>query len=74
VRPHAWREPLEYIAPSLDLYVAFHQPAVGDAWLLADGHAPLSTDGLFGWTGRIWTRTGALVASAAGQAIYRRLS
>ncbi len=70
---HAWREPHGYVAPSLDLYVAFHTPAPTEGWLLADGHAPVSGDGMFGWTGRLWTPSGALVASGAGQALYRRL-
>ncbi len=70
---HAWREPHGYIAPSLDLYVAFHTPAPTEDWLLADGHAPVSGDGMLGWTGRMWTPTGSLVASGSGQALYRRL-
>jgi acyl-CoA thioesterase II len=72
VRAHAWcGEPLGWIAPSLDLYVAFHQFAPEEQWLLADGRAPLSARGLFGWNGRVWTPGSDLVASAAGQAIYR---
>ena len=70
---HAWREPHGYIAPSLDLYVAFHTPAPTEAWLLADGYAPVSGDGMLGWTGRLWTPQGRLVASGAGQALYRRV-
>jgi acyl-CoA thioesterase-2 len=70
---HAWRDPHGYIAPSLDLYVAFHTPAPTEEWLLADGHAPVSRDGMFGWTGRLWTSAGALVASGTGQALYRRV-
>jgi acyl-CoA thioesterase II len=68
---HAWREPHGFIAPSLDLYVAFHHPAPAQDWLLADGHAPVSGDGLLGWTGRLWTPGGALVATGSGQALYR---
>jgi acyl-CoA thioesterase-2 len=70
---HAWREPHGYIAPSLDLYVAFHTPAPTEEWLLADGYAPVSRDGMFGWTGRLWTPGGDLVATGAGQALYRRV-
>jgi acyl-CoA thioesterase II len=72
-RYHAWKEPHGFIAPSLDLYVAFHQPAPSEPWLLADGEAPVSRGGLFGWTGRIWSTAGALVASGAGQALYRKV-
>ena len=50
-RPHAWKQP-PFIAPTLDLNVAFHRPTSGEEWLLCDGAAPLSTGGLFGWTAR----------------------
>ncbi|HEY5026226.1 MAG TPA: thioesterase family protein [Acidimicrobiales bacterium] len=70
---HAWREPHGFIAPSLDLYVAFHLPVPEEPWLLADGFAPVSADGIFGWTGRLWTPGGQLVSSGAGQALYRRV-
>ena len=66
---HAWKEPHGFIAPSLDLYVAFHKPTSDDSWLLADGHAPVSANGVFGWTGRVWTIGGELAASGAGQAL-----
>jgi acyl-CoA thioesterase-2 len=69
-RPHAWRQP-PFVAPTLDLNVAFHQPAVDDEWLLCDGSAPLSTRGLFGWTARIWSAGGKLLASGGGQCLYR---
>jgi acyl-CoA thioesterase-2 len=71
-RLHAWRQP-PYIAPSLDLYVAFHEPDAGAEWLLTDGHAPTAGDGLVGWTGRLWSPAGRLVASGAGQALCRRI-
>jgi acyl-CoA thioesterase II len=69
-RHHAWRDP-PFIAPSLDLYVAFHEPAREEPWLLADGHAPTAADGLIGWTGRLWSRAGRLVASGGGQLLCR---
>lgn len=72
-RHHAWQDP-PYIAPSLDLSVAFHRPAPEEAWLLADGVAPVATDGLIGWNGRLWSQTGALVASGAGQLLCRRIA
>lgn len=71
-RPHAWKEP-PYIAPTLDLNVAFHQPSSTQEWLLCDGTAPLSTGGLFGWTARVWSPGGALHASGGGQCLYRKL-
>jgi len=69
-RPHAWREH-SFVAPSLDLFVAFHQAAPDSEWLLADGYAPTAGDGLFGWWGRLWSSSRSLVASAAGQALFR---
>jgi acyl-CoA thioesterase-2 len=72
-RPHAWAEP-PFIAPTLDLNVAFHRPTAEHDWLLCDGTAPLSTRGLFGWTARVWSRGGGLHASGGGQCLYRRTS
>ena len=71
-RPHAWQQP-PYMAPTLDLNVAFHRPTAGEEWLLCDGAAPLSTGGLFGWTARVWSPGGRLHASGGGQCLYRRL-
>jgi acyl-CoA thioesterase-2 len=71
-RPHAFKQP-PFFAPTLDLNVAFHQPASDHEWLLCDGAAPLSTDGLFGWTSRVWSPAGGLLASGGGQCLYRRL-
>jgi acyl-CoA thioesterase-2 len=71
-RPHAWTQP-PYTAPTLDLNVAFHRPTADEDWLLCDGEAPLSTDGLFGWTGRVWSPGGRLHASGGGQCLYRRI-
>lgn len=70
--PHAHAQPPFY-APSLDLYVAFHDPRPTAEWLLADGHAPTARDGLMGWTGRLWAPDGALVASGGGQLLCRRV-
>jgi acyl-CoA thioesterase-2 len=69
---HAWRQP-PFVAPSLDLSVAFHEPAPDTAWLLADGVAPTAADGLIAWTGRLWPEAGRLVASGGGQLLGRRL-
>jgi acyl-CoA thioesterase-2 len=71
-RPHAWTQP-PFTAPTLDLNVAFHQPMSDEEWLLCDGAAPLSTDGLFGWTARLWSPSGKLHASGGGQCLYRRM-
>ncbi len=72
-RPHAWKQP-PFTAPTLDLHVAFHRPTAAHDWLLCDGEAPLSTDGLFGWTARVWSASGQLHASGGGQCLYRRVA
>jgi acyl-CoA thioesterase-2 len=72
-RPHAWTDP-PFVAPTLDLNVAFHQPAQEEEWLLCDGAAPLSTLGLFGWTAKVWSPGGRLHASGGGQCLYRRVN
>jgi acyl-CoA thioesterase-2 len=71
-RPHAYRQP-GFTAPTLDLNVAFHRPTSSEDWLLCDGAAPLSTDGLFGWTARVWSVEGKLHASGGGQCFYRKM-
>jgi acyl-CoA thioesterase II len=69
---HAWREP-PFIAPTLDLYVAFHEPAPASEYLLADGHSPIGRDGLLGFTTRVWSEDFRLVASGGGQMLCRRI-
>lgn len=69
-RPHAYLD-LPIYGPSLDLYVAFHQPVAEGEWLLCDGHSPVGADGLLGWTGRLWSEDRRLVASGGGQALCR---
>jgi acyl-CoA thioesterase len=71
-RHHAWREP-SVVAPSLDLYVAFHEPAPDEPWLLGDGEAPVAGEGIIGWTGRLWSSRRRLVASGGGQLVCRPL-
>jgi acyl-CoA thioesterase-2 len=71
-RPHAWKQE-PWMAPTLDLNVAFHRPTAGEEWLLCDGAAPVSTGGVFGWTARVWSADRKLHASGGGQCLYRRL-
>jgi acyl-CoA thioesterase-2 len=71
-RPHAWRE-LPFIAPTLDLQVTFHRLVPDEPWLLLEGTSPVATDGLIGFTSRLWTQSGALVASGGGQTLCRRV-
>jgi acyl-CoA thioesterase-2 len=69
---HAWKqEPM--IAPTLDVYAAFHDPAPDSAYLLVDGHSPVGADGLLGFTTRVWAQDRRLVASGGGQMLCRRV-
>jgi acyl-CoA thioesterase-2 len=69
-RPHAYAEP-PFIAPSLDLYAAFHHTGSASDWVLIDAHSPVAGDGLLGWTGRLWSEDRHLIASGGGQALFR---
>ena len=69
-RPHAWSEP-SFIAPTLDVSASFHRLAAAEPWLLVEGTSPVATDALMGWTARLWTTTGLLVASGGGQTLFR---
>jgi len=68
---HEWGH--GFIAPSLDLYVAFHAPRPESAWFLADGSGPVARDGLMAWNGRMWSDDGVLIASGMGQLLCRRV-
>lgn len=74
-RLHAWKWPngQEWIAPTLDLYVAFHEPHPDEEWLLIDGHSPFGRDGLVAWNARLWSPGRNLIATAAGQLLCRRV-
>lgn len=71
-QPHAWKK-VPFIAPSLDLYVAFNDPQPKSDWLLCDGHSPVARDGLMAWNGRLWSVDRKLVASGSGQILCRRI-
>ncbi len=69
-RPHAWSEP-SFIAPTLDVSASFHRLAAAEPWLLVEGTSPVAADALMGWTARLWTTSGSLVASGGGQTLFR---
>jgi acyl-CoA thioesterase II len=73
--PHAHREPLEVIAPTVDLSVRFHQaPAPDDdSWLLCEAFSPVAAGGLMNATGRVWSSSGALLASGGQSLLCRRV-
>jgi acyl-CoA thioesterase II len=68
---HAWDWPPDrppaWVAPSLDLYVRFHQAAPESEQLFARVEAPLAAGPLITTEGRVWSRDGRLLASGASQ-------
>jgi acyl-CoA thioesterase len=69
-RPHAWSAPA-FIAPTLDLQVSLHRLVPEEDWLLVEGTSPVAADGMIGFTSRLWTVDGRLVASGGGQTLCR---
>ena len=60
-----------YIAPSIDLSVAFHRFRPDEAWLYAQATAPSASGGLVACESRVWSRDGTLLALGAGQLLCR---
>ena len=60
----------DYIAPSLDLTVWFHEPACSADWLMFDGAADVAREGLIHGHARIWTEDGRRVASGGSNLLY----
>lgn len=67
--PAAWAKyrGADYVAPNLDTYVCFHQPAARCEWLLVDHECPVAAGGLLGVGGRIWDAAGGLLATGSAQ-------
>jgi len=60
---HHVRSP--YIAPSIDLSVAFHRCAPDEPWLYGQATAPSASGGLIACEGRVWARGGTLLVGAS---------
>ena len=60
----------DYIAPSLDLTVWFHQPAGAARWLLVDGVADVAGGGLIHGHSRIWTEDDRPIATGGSNLLY----
>ena len=63
-------DPLPVVAVTVDLSVRFHRPT-DDEWLLSEAISPVGAGGLTAATGRIWDRSGRLLASG-GQTMLCR--
>lgn len=60
-----------YIAPSIDLSVAFHRARPDEPWLYAQATVPSASGGLVACESRVWARDGTLLAVGAGQLLCR---
>jgi len=60
----------DYIAPSLDLTVWFHDPPGAAEWLLVDGVADTARAGLIHGHSRLWTEDGRLVATGGSNLLH----
>jgi acyl-CoA thioesterase II len=67
----AHRAPLAYIAPNIDVNVAFHRLEPTTEWLYVEATAPVAADALIGFRTRVWSETGRVVASGGGQLLCR---
>jgi acyl-CoA thioesterase II len=63
-------EELTFVAPSMDLHVAFHGRANGEEWMLIEAEGLAAGDGRFGASAKLWSASGELLASGAQQMLY----
>ena len=56
-----------YIAPNLEVSTWFHRFEPECDWLLGDHDCPVAENGLMGTHGRVWSRSGRLLASGGAQ-------
>ena len=59
-----------YIAPSLDVTLWFHDSAGEADWLLVDAQADIAGSGLIHGHGRVWTPDGRLIASGGSNMLH----
>lgn len=62
-----------FVAPSMDLNVAFHAPPPADEYLLVTGRGTAARDGLLCGTAEVRTPTGVLTASGGSQLLCSRV-
>jgi len=60
-----------FIAPSIDLSVAFHRSMPDEPWLFAQATSPSANGGLVACESRVWARSGELLAVGASQLLCR---
>jgi acyl-CoA thioesterase len=62
-----------FVAPSLDLYVAFHTPPPVDDYLLVESRGSAARSGLVSGEVRVWSMAGTLAATGTSQLLCRVL-
>lgn len=62
---------LAHIAPSMDLWAAFHRLDPASEWLLATARSPVADDGLVGGQAAVWSEHGRLLATGGQQMLCR---
>jgi len=67
----AYRDPIGFIAPNIDVTTSFHRLEPTSEWLFVEAAAPVGADGLVGFRSRLWSETGRLLASGGGQLLCR---
>lgn len=68
---NAHQQPLELIAPNLDVSASFHRLDPASEHLFVESIAPVADDGLIGASTRVWSETGKLLASGGEQLLCR---
>jgi acyl-CoA thioesterase len=67
------KTPPEYVAPSLDLYVQFHQFNSASQWLFSEASTNIARHGLVAGSATVWDEEGQLLASGGSQSTLIRL-
>jgi acyl-CoA thioesterase len=67
------QEEMTFIAPSLDVYVAFHQLAPDAEWLCGETKGTSAYAGVIGGTATLWAPDGRVVATGTQQMLRRTL-
>ncbi len=62
-------KPPMYVAPSLDLYVQFHQFSENSEWLFSDATSNIAHEGLVAGSATVWDENGQLLASGGSQSL-----
>ncbi len=60
-----------WMAPSLDLFAAFHRPAAYSEWLLGHADSPAAGEGLVGGRAAVWGHDRKLLATGGQQMLCR---